>query len=283
MHRAVSRRTMRSKPSGDALLTRQATALLALAREDMMVMARSQAAERKRVAGRLASRNEQCWEGLADRLSEKLRELGVLLPRRDLALLGDLNLMDYRLQATAALIEGLAEVPAAPKQWKAFCDLVARLSAQVREIQGIAKRIEAPLDRLLTAAHSVRRPPDHLRRSVGEFHHRLKATLVLRKSTEVWIGDLRVQRPGPSSRKPYELVRSIAQGATKELAVERLRKALAGKRCHLVGVEHLKLLSHEIKRGGVGRYLVDAALGVVAVGGCWFGAFRSVRPNRQGR
>ncbi len=116
--RAKRKPDRRSADTNDAVLSRQVTALLALAREDMMVMARSQAAERREIASSISRRNEQTWEGLADRLGEKLLELGLRLRHRDLALLGDLNLLDYRLRAAATLIEGLSDVPATPRQWK---------------------------------------------------------------------------------------------------------------------------------------------------------------------
>jgi hypothetical protein len=91
------------------------------------------------------------WKDLAARLQARFGQLGIILARRDLHLLGDLELLDARCQELPKWIEALTAAPDAQDHLDKMASIVGRLMAEVQVLADEASRIQGPLKRLLTA------------------------------------------------------------------------------------------------------------------------------------
>jgi len=105
------------------------------------------------------------WVGLAYRLEDRLRRLGLEPPKEDAWLQGSLNVLDYRCRVLSAFIEGLAEWPARPGEWEQLGNVVARMWAMAHTMRASLRDLEPALERLLAAICSVRSPGRHLRQA----------------------------------------------------------------------------------------------------------------------
>ena len=105
------------------------------------------------------------WVGLAFRLEDRLRMLGLEPPKEDAWVHGSLNVLDYRCRVLSAFIEGLAEWPARPGEWEQLGNVVARMWAMTHTMRESLRDLEPALERLLAAICSVRSPGRHLRQA----------------------------------------------------------------------------------------------------------------------
>lgn len=164
----------------DELRFKQAMGLALMAADTVLVMGKGQEAQAR--AWGAAARGEterggaararepkrpadKKWVGLAYRLEERLRALGLEPPREDAWLHGSLNVLDYRCRVLSAFIEGLAEWPARPQEWEQLGNVVARMWAMAHTMRASLHDLEPALERLLAAICRVQSPGRHLRRA----------------------------------------------------------------------------------------------------------------------
>jgi hypothetical protein len=169
----------------DDLRFRQAMGLALMAADTVLVLGRGQEAQAREWAARgEAARprgpkrsskpgpspepkrsSDKKWVGLAYRLEDRLRRLGLEPPKEDAWLHGSLNVLDYRCRVLSAFIEGLAEWPARPGEWEQLGNVVARMWAMAHTMRASLRDLEPALERLLTAICSVQSPGRHLRQA----------------------------------------------------------------------------------------------------------------------
>jgi hypothetical protein len=164
---------------------RQAMGLALMAADTVLVLGKGQEAQardwdqaargeaarvrgRKRSSGPGASSEpnrspDKKWVGLAYRLEDRLRLLGLEPPKEDAWLHGSLNVLDYRCRVLSAFIEGLAEWPARPGEWEQLGNVVARMWAMAHTMRASLHDLEPALERLLAAICRVHSPGRHLR------------------------------------------------------------------------------------------------------------------------
>lgn len=100
-------------------------------------------------------RTTPSWRGLATKLQKKFEEMGIILPEKDLHLLGDLELLDARCQDLPRWIEGLVVTPSTPEEWDSLASHVGRLWAEVKLLKSEASRIQSPLEVLLSKVNAT--------------------------------------------------------------------------------------------------------------------------------
>ena len=149
---------------------KQAMGLALMAADVVLVMGKGQEAQRQVRHGKsrpadLRRLPEKKWVGLAWRLEDRLRELGLDVPKEDAWLHGGLNVLDYRCRVLSAFIEGLAEWPARPQEWEQLGNVVARMWAMVHTMRESLGDLEPVLQRLLISICKVRSPGRHLRKA----------------------------------------------------------------------------------------------------------------------
>lgn len=154
----------------DDLHFKQAMGLALMAADIVLVMGKGQEAQRQVRHGRSRAADperppDKKWVGLAWRLEDRLRALGLDVSKEDAWLHGSLNVLDYRCRVLSAFIEGLAEWPARPREWEQLGNVVARMWAMVHTMRESLGDLEPALQRLLVSICKVRSPGRHLRKA----------------------------------------------------------------------------------------------------------------------
>lgn len=156
------RKTRRlSARTRDELHFKQAMGLALMAADIVLVMGKGQEASRRGRHGKPRPPDKK-WVGLAWRLEDRLRTLGLNPPKDDAWLHGSLNVLDYRCRVLSAFIEGLAEWPARPEEWEQLGNVAARMWAMVHTMRESLGDLEPALQRLLISICKVRSPARHL-------------------------------------------------------------------------------------------------------------------------
>lgn len=148
----------------DELHFKRAMGLALMAADVVLVMGKGQEAQRQARGGRPRTPDKK-WVGLAHRLEDRLRKLGLDVPGEDAWLHGGLNVLDYRCRVLSAFIEGLAEWPAQPEEWEQLGNVVARMWAMTHTMRESLGDLEPALQRLLVSICKVRSPGRHLRKA----------------------------------------------------------------------------------------------------------------------
>ena len=153
----------------DELRFKQAMGLALMAADTVLVLGKGQEAQARawvQAARGGAGRGpepkrspDKKWVGLASRLEDRLRTLGLEPPKED----AWLHVLDYRCRVLSAFIEGLAEWPARPGEWEQLGNVVARMWAMAHTMRASLRDLEPALERLLVAICRVQSPGRHLR------------------------------------------------------------------------------------------------------------------------